>query len=46
MPVTATPMINAAAMVEPRPRTRSPAHNAAVPATIAISTDTPTRPVS
>jgi hypothetical protein len=39
MPVTATPMISDATIVAPIPRTRVPAHSAAVPATIAISID-------
>jgi hypothetical protein len=43
MPLTATPMISDALMVARVLRTRVPAQSAAVPATIAISTDTTNR---
>ena len=39
MPLTATPKISDATTVAPMPRTRVPAHSAAVPAMIAITTD-------
>ena len=39
MPLTATPKISDATTVAPMLRTRVPAHSAAVPATIAITTD-------
>jgi hypothetical protein len=43
MPLTATPMISDAPMVARVLRTRVPAQSAAVPATIAITTDTKNR---
>ena len=39
MPLTATPKISDATTVAPMPRTRVPAHSAAVPATSAITTE-------
>jgi len=42
MPQTATPMTSAAPTVAAEPRIQVPIHSAAVPATIAITTDSTT----